>query len=341
MSNLTRASHELFSRTPDECFESLTDLWQHCQKQKEQSNERWELPAHIDTKPTDAGLALAFGDGASLEMNDWSFGQLCSLAGVNKETLNRLSSDTVHRVFRETMPRGTKPLQVYTQGQRVRAIHGASYTRLYNADLLTMLREFAAGFEPPQKGMTGGSGLYCGEQDIFCFMIDPTGWAEIGGQAFAPGFFLWNSEVGKRSLGVQSFWWQAICRNHIVWDAVNVVEFSRKHTANIHESFVEIRRIIETLVETRDRRRDGFVALLKKAMETKLGDDAKEVAEQLAKSGIARSLAKQAIAIAEQQGRFTIFALVDALTSVSGSLKYAGDRCDADQKAGKLLALAA
>ena len=40
--------------------------------------------------------------------------------------------------------------------------------------------------------------LYCGEQDLFAFMIDPTGWAEIDGEALAPGFFVWNSEVGKR-----------------------------------------------------------------------------------------------------------------------------------------------
>ncbi len=33
------------------------------------------------------------GDGA-FAMNDWSFGQLCRLAGVAKETVNRLSPDT-------------------------------------------------------------------------------------------------------------------------------------------------------------------------------------------------------------------------------------------------------
>jgi hypothetical protein len=66
--------------------------------------------------------------------------------------------------------------------------------------------------------------------------IDPTGWAEIEGEAFAPGFFLWNSEVGRRSVGVQTFWFQAVCQNYIVWDAVEVVDFSRKHTANVSDS---------------------------------------------------------------------------------------------------------
>ena len=55
---------------------------------------------------------------------------------------------------------------------------------------------------------------------MFCFLIDPAGWTEIGGQAFAPGFFVWNSEVGSRSVGIETFWFQAVCQNHIVWDAV-------------------------------------------------------------------------------------------------------------------------
>ncbi len=37
---------------------------------------------------------LAAGDDGAFEMNDWSFGQLCRLAGVAKETVNRLTPDT-------------------------------------------------------------------------------------------------------------------------------------------------------------------------------------------------------------------------------------------------------
>ena len=227
-----------------------------------------------------------------------------------------------------------------------------------------MIREFATDFQPPQKAGVdapsqavqdedipfepdpepappAGTGLYCGEQDMFCFLIDPTGWAEIGGEAFAPGFFVWNSEVGRRSVGVQTFWFQAVCANHIVWDATEVVEFSRKHTANVHESLTQIRQIILNLVEKRDERRDGFANVIKKAMETRFGSSADEVMKRLAECGIARTLAKQAVEIAERQGRFTIFCLVDALTRLSGKLSYAGDRTEADEKASRLLALAA
>jgi hypothetical protein len=206
---------------------------------------------------------------------------------------------------------------------------------------VAILHEFATDFGPPQKASSGGTGLYCGEEDMFCFLIDPMGWVEINGEAFAPGFFLWNSEVGKRSLGIQTFWFQAVCQNHIVWDAVEVIEFTRKHTASVHESLSEIRRIIEALVRKRDERRDGFAKVVRKAMETRLGDDAEEVEEVLAKAGVNQVLRKQALELAREQGRFTIFALVDALTRLSGEFKNAGDRNEADQKAGRLLELVA
>lgn len=346
MQNLKRAHEELFRRTDDECFASLPDLLRHCQHEKEQSVDRWHAPIAILPDASSAGLGLSLPSDGVFLMNDWSFGQFCHFAGVSKETVNRLSPETARRVFAETMPIGNKPMQVFTDNRRVRSIHGVSYTRLHNADLVAMLSEFAVDFQPPQKaadeivGERGGTGLYCGEQDLFAFLIDPTGWTEIDGEAFAPGFFVWNSEVGKRSVGIETFWFQACCQNHIVWDAVEVVEFTRKHTANVHECLGEIRRIVEGLVAKRDERRDGFYRVIKKAMETKLGSDADEVMAELVKHGITKSLAKRALDIAREQGRFTIFSLVDALTRMAGEERNAGDRVLADAQAAKLLSLA-
>ncbi len=340
MSNLTAANNELFRRSPDECFASLPDLVQHCQTQKAASLDRWQLPQALTATAGDGRLSLQVGTDGAFLMNDWSFSQLCGLSGVSKETVNRLSPGTATQVFRETIPVGKKPLQLLTTGEIVRSIHGASYTRLWNTELLQVIQEFATDFQQPQKAASGGTGLYAGEQDIFCFLIDPTGWAEIGGEAFAPGFFVWNSEVGKRSVGISTFWFQAVCANHIVWDAVDVVEFSRKHTAKVHNALGQIRQTLLRLVELRDQRRDGFVRMMQKAVESTLGSDAEEAMKTLTKSGINRSLAKEALQVAEKKGRFTVFALVDALTRLAGRLTNAGDRIEADRQAAGLLALA-
>ncbi len=162
-------------------------------------------------------------DDGAYEMNDWSFGQLCRLSGIARDTVNRLTRTTATRGSPRRAAGAEAPTTVHPGGN-LRSIHAASYTRLHNADLLDVAKEVAGDFEPPPKGINGATGLYGGEQDMFCFLIDPAGWTEIDGEAFAPGFFLWNSEVGCRSVGIQTFWFQAICRNHIVWDAVEVIE---------------------------------------------------------------------------------------------------------------------
>lgn len=244
MQNLTSASKELFRRMPDETFPSLETISAHCRAEYKEAIEHWQPPKGLWARPFGAEqLMLAHDGGEDYRLTDWSFGQLCQLAGVTKATVNRLSPDTASRVLAETLPHGNKPLQLYTVGEQARSIHGASYTRLYNAELLDMIGQCAEGFEPPPPGMNGGTGLYCGEQDMFLFLIDPTGWVEIDGESFAPGFFIWNSEVGRRSLGVETFWFQSICQNHIVWNAIEVVEFSRKHTVNVRDSFGEIRNL--------------------------------------------------------------------------------------------------
>jgi hypothetical protein len=226
----------LYRRTPDECFPSLQALWDHYQKRKEETFDHWHPPQSLHPSVDNSGLTLAFGGEYPYRMNEWSFAQMCRLAGVSKDTINKLSPQTACRALEETLPSSEKPVQILTTGSLVRSIHGVAYTRLWDVDLLTMLREFATDFQPPQQAGTGsgradwplvscsaasdpkparGTGLYCGEQDMFVFMIDPLGWTEIDGEAFAPGFFLWNSEVGRRSVGVQTFWFQAVCQNHV------------------------------------------------------------------------------------------------------------------------------
>ena len=116
------------------------------------------------------------------------------MCGVSRDTLNRLTAETAAQALRETMPTGTKPVQVLTTAESVRSLHGVTYSRLWNAELIAMLQEFAVDFQPPPRGFNGATGLYAGEEDMFVFLIDPTGWAEIGNESFAPGFFAWNEQ---------------------------------------------------------------------------------------------------------------------------------------------------
>ena len=196
MVQLTRALQELYRRTPDECFATVDDLLQYTRHEREFSQDRWHLPQVLAPRASASQVTVSLEDDGPHLLNHWSFAQLCRLAGINIETVNRLSPETASRALQETLPSAEKPIQLLTTGNMVRSLHGVVYTRLWNEDLMSVVREFASDFEPPQTGIGGATGLYCGEQDLFAFLIDPTGWTEIGGESFAPGFFVWNSEVG-------------------------------------------------------------------------------------------------------------------------------------------------
>ena len=338
MVELTKAHEELYRREPDEAYATLDELHDLCRHEREWSQDLWKPPQDLVLTHD---MTLALEENPDFRLNDWSFSQVCRMAGVSKDTLNRLSHKTASKALEETLPRGGKPLQILATSDLVRSVHGVAYTRLWNTELLDVVREAADGFEPPQQASGGGTGLYCGEQDLFCFLIDPLGWIEVDGESFAPGLFVWNSEVGRRSLGIQTFWFQAVCQNHIVWDAVEVVEFSRKHTANVRDGLHEIRDIIRSLVAKRDQRRDKFARVLEQAMRERLGDDADEALKTLIGNGIPRNLARQALELAQEQGRFTIFSVVDVLTRHSQSIRFAGDRTELDLKVGRLLTLVA
>ena len=354
--NLTRASDELFKRRPDECFESLDALAAHCDAVREESGETWPLPSAVRPVDADGRLMLDAGSVAPLGLSDWSFSQLCAMCGVSKPTINRLTPKTAGTALLETLPRGDKPIQLLTTGNDVRSVHGTAYTRLWNAELLDVVREFG-DFRPPASRHENeeanddlSTGLYCGEQDMFCFLIDPDGWVDLDcrdpdtgwsrTERFAPGFFVWNSEVGRRSLGVQTFWYQHICQNHIVWDAVEVAEFSRKHTANVRNGLDEIRLRIDALVKRRDERRDAFAGTMRTAMGTRFkpGETRDKVVKALQKEGIPAGLAKQVVPESGKAG--TLFDVVDKLTRLTGKTVFAGDRAELDAKIGRLLALA-
>lgn len=176
---------------------------------------------------------------------------------------------------------------------------------------------------------------------MFLFLIDPTGWIEVGGESFAPGLFAWNSEVGKRSVGCTTFWYQSVCANHICWQCDDVSTVARKHTRSVGDALTEIRLAIGQLVDRRDQNRDRFAALIRKAMEAATGTRGDSL-KLLGDRGINRKLAERAVELAETRGqRFTVWSLVDALTQLSRESQYAATRVEADQKAAALLTLAA
>jgi len=69
MTNLMRASNELFKRSPDEVYESLQTLYEYCREQKNAALDRWHPPSSICVSGDDSLVCNVGNDGAFL-MND-------------------------------------------------------------------------------------------------------------------------------------------------------------------------------------------------------------------------------------------------------------------------------
>ncbi len=345
MTNLTQASHELFFRPADERFETLAELAIYCHNQREHSRRLKEPSAVFSPEVQNGRLTLRINGYQPLSLNQWSFSQLCSIAGVAKDTVNRLRPQTAAQVLTETLrERSEDDLDFQAlafDDSLLRSVNSERYRRLWNIDLVQTLQEFAVDFVPPQKGFNGATGLYAGQQDMFCFLIDPNGWTDIGGELFAPGFFVWNSEVGRRTVGISTFWYQSICGNHIVWDAVEVTEITRRHIGRVRDTLAQIRQAIEQLAKKRDERKDRFAKVVAKAMQTAYGQDREQTQRLLSQAKFTRPLAQKAIGIAAESGGFSIWSMVNALTQLSRQTRFAGSRAELDQKASALLNLVA
>src|SRR5262249_14657079 len=76
------------------------------------------------------------------------------------------------------------------------------------------------------------AGVYCGDRDLFVFLVHPERIIDDGNQGLMRGVFLWNSEVGAGAFKVRSFYLENICGNHIVWGASDVREIKVRHRGN-------------------------------------------------------------------------------------------------------------
>lgn len=333
-----KKSSVLYNRPKDEVFQDVDSILEYCQDRKARSSSARMRPEQLRPIATSEGLMIP-DEETLLPLTDWSFGQLCSIAGVDRRTVNKVREETAARIFNETLPQRGPTVQTYRVGDTLESIHGSAYTRLFNADVVKTVIDTADGFDRCHGWSDQKTGLYCGPQDLFLFLTDETdGWTEIEGEQFAPGFFVWNSEVGKTTVGIQSFWFQKSCSNHWIFGATDVMTRKRRHTSGVWRGLSDIQYGIRRLIDRRDERRDRFVVTMRKAM-TERFDDSETAQKAIRKAGFTQKAAKSAVEDAHRQGGLTFYNVIDSLTRAAQDAAYTDQRTQLDRQAGSLLSL--
>jgi hypothetical protein len=177
-----------------------------------------------------------------------AFGQICSLAAtpspasyfresrvpadIIADALNfnlRFTRDVEDVGVLATMGDEDNGLGVPT-GSELRAATGPAYGRIWDADIVDALVErFGDGVSghwrvPGEFGervtvTKENTTLFASDRDMFVFLADEDRRIEVPGRrngsggSMARGFFVWNSEVGDKTLGLGFFLFDYVCCN--------------------------------------------------------------------------------------------------------------------------------
>lgn len=259
MTTLTQAHHQWATRPADERFTSLDALLAHTRQQRDRSREN-VIPAsklHVQTI-SDGRMVLDDGQ-QQLEPSNWAFDQLAWMAEAPASYLRRLPAPIAAQALNHGLSQRTAEVGLLARSEgglpSLAAVTGPKYGRIWNSDVAQALVDrFGDGITgdfrvPGEFGKeievdSSNTTLYAGDRDMFVFLADEKNKIEMpgrrGGQhgEFSRGFFVWNSEVGSRSLGIATFLFDYVCSNRMVWGATGFEEIKITHTESAPSRFM-------------------------------------------------------------------------------------------------------
>lgn len=293
--------------------------------------------------------------GATTEPTYHAFGQLASLVKAPAPYLRTLPTDLVLANLRHGLktrgksddalrfmiidPAEDAPDDAPTE---LAAITSTTYGRIWDADVVAATQEIVAAtggtfYNPKEWGGKPG-GLYASREDVFMFLIDGGSIVDGGGERdqLHRGFFVWNSEVGKSSMGLAAFCFRWVCGNYGIHGIEQAKLVRIRHTSGGPDRFVA--EAIPALREYVNSSAKPLEQAIRKA-KTVMLPPADEQLEHFRKFGITRGeLAKAKMLAETEEGQFgTAWDAFNGLTAAAQMLAHVDARVDLSRRAGKYL----
>src|SRR3981081_3130896 len=235
-----------------------------------------------------------------------AFGQICSLAAtpspasyfresrvpadIIADALNfnlRFTRDVEEVGVLATMGDEDNGLGV-PAGSELRAATGPAYGRIWEADIVDALVErFGDGVSghwrvPGEFGnriavTKENTTLFASDRDMFVFLADEDRRIEVPGRrsgaggSMARGFFVWNSEVGDKTLRLRFFLFYYFCRPPTAWGADQYTEVRIRHTKAAPDRWLE--EIAPVLKEYDEGSAQPVTLAIEAAREKRVQDD--------------------------------------------------------------------
>jgi hypothetical protein len=359
-----RVSSQWFSRPDDQRFLSLSDLADHVEARSFHAKTDVMDLDDIMVQVNDDNISLLMGDD-EVTPNHWSFGQLCGLAGAPAGYLRQLPAKiagiNLQYGLVDTRDVGIKAY--YKQGGELMAATGPNYGRVLDIDIVRAVQQVAGNgngdtrwkvpgvldwsngtynpFVDPSRDTTT---LYASDRDVFIFLVDDTHPIEIGKLSDGNpdlvfrGFYVWNSEVGSKSMGISTFLLRGVCQNRNLWGQQDVQSMMIRHTKNAPERFAsEVGPALLEYSNASDTYVINGINAAKEKVVAKSDDDRMEF---LGKRGFTKRQAENIInTVVNEEGRKpeSVWDFVQGITARARKIPHTDERVSMEKMAGDLL----
>lgn len=288
-------------------------------------------------------LALVH-DGKPLELTHWSFGQLARLGKAPADYLRRLPAALVGDVlnYNIQIEREVEDVQLYHDGEELRAITGPGYGRVMDHEIVGALRNVidSGRWVAAEKHM----GLRATDRSLQMFLIDKQNPIVVGrapngaDDVIYRGLRISNSEVGYSSLAVDAFTFRSYCLNGMIFGMKDNARFTIRHSKGAPYRWArEIQPAIESYANTDGMKLVDAVNAAKEAQVAK--DDDAALAFLNKRMGFSVDRSRKIMEIVEQeenQRPRSAWSMIQGITAFARTIEGTEERADMERTAGQI-----
>jgi hypothetical protein len=362
-----QASKEWSNRPEDQRFTSLYDLQDFKRNQRRRSAGKVVSSRHLQAIPSDnpgdhKSLYIEGPNGIPVEPTNWAFGQLSQLAGAPASYLRTLPAPMAADCLNYGLKyeRDISDIGVLVEADEtgttkyLRAATGPRYGRIWDYDIVdSLVHKFGDGVTgqwtvPGEFGKSldvvtkANTTLFASDRDMFVFLADEHNRIELPNRRdgkpgqLSRGFFVWNSEVGDKTIGAAFFLFDYVCANRIVWGAEQYKEIRLRHTVSAPDKWLE--EISPVLIEYSNSAASTVENHLRQAQESKVDN----VTEFLTKRYGKAKASQYEAAFEREEGKpmESLWDITTGMTAYAKTLNNTDNRVDVEREAGKVLAMA-
>ena len=360
MAQSLKAHTQWANRPADERFGSMGSMLEFAKKKRAHATQAIRPWNKLRVDHDGENVFLKIGS-KQIPFTHWSFHQLCARSNAPHNWISRVpaklaAANLRHALKQNADERELKMLFTRMKGDlQLRGISGPNYTRIWDYQVVERLIDLAGNgwdvppaYDPAKFGVNlkkGNAGLYCGDRDMFAFLVNEDRRIDDGSEhGLARGFFLSNSEVGYGAWKLTTFLYQFVCGNHIVWGMKDAATFSVPHIGDADAKSLAVFK--DELQEYKDESPKLMEDTIRAAQNHKLGNTDEEVEEEIFSNRILpRKVIRAALEAAPEWGQHfgdphTAWGASQLVTVISQNEEFAGDRVQLDLASNKILKLA-